>query len=309
MNLKILLHIGIISILLFASIGNAAGSNPTYVHVLHNYDGTVIGTTENPICDENDKYEYNVDPNLKGKIQTKYNNKDYEVEKIEIQYEVANLKVDIVNKINAMEETKTHTETVKMNSTTFSFYEYPKITKYDKITTLYEHYISLDTSNAKQDYEPAVGYVPMTREMSVKFIYTTVTYPLVGEITYTAGKGPDPNTPIKLSNEDPKYLYGTETPYPLEEGSHYVMTITYKEKTSTPPGENPKPVKPEPAPEPKTEPKPPTTPQPEPELDVEPFTEPIAEKHANWIFPISILFLVVIGALLYVRARRRMKEV
>jgi hypothetical protein len=211
---KIILSIclGILAVMLLASVGSAVPTQESaYVHVIHYYDGTIVGMTDDDECNQNDivSWEQNEMVPLSNMIQTTYNGRSYVVDKMEIHIELAELEIQLQE------------NGVKKDSKT----EIIGFSDFDYSTELPNHiYIITELGRICSTH---IETVPGTQSNIIRKIIDywtygqplTLTYPLTGEITYPVQK--------QGSSLLPWFDMADIGNLELTNGSHYVLKIFY----------------------------------------------------------------------------------
>ena len=227
----ILVCLGILAVMLLTSVGSAAPAD-TYVHVVHNYDGTVIGMTNSETCDDADivTLGQGSDISFSNMIKTTHNGRSYVVDKIELHYELANLEILLLRSGNypsgfteddfeqSMELSR-GTETILINS------DLPD-------GSYIQNLFSLSCSSVHVATWPSAPPTNIRKITDVWMTYTSAAgagndngltgeYPLTGtRITYPSNEELIPNA-LDITNPEAE----------LADGSHYVLKIFYKEPT------------------------------------------------------------------------------
>jgi len=220
----ILVCLGILSVMLLTSVGSAAPAS-TYVHVVHDYDGTPVGMTNNEICDDADIVTLGQGGaiSFKNMIKTTHNGKSYVVDKIELHLELAEVEIRVLksgeysglaeNNYDPNTEVRKGTEVIEIN-------DYLPADTYIQNRFTLGCLTHVDTWPSNQvnsrkiidiwKINDFVQNVPGTGLSQSK-------YPLTGEITYPSNANSLKST---LDRTNPE----TE----LADGGHYVLKIFYK---------------------------------------------------------------------------------
>ena len=231
----LLVCLGILSVMLLTSIGSAAPAQESaYVHVVHNYSGTLVGMTNDVECSQNDivYWEQTEMVSFSNMIKTTYNGRSYVVDRIELHDELANIEIRLLksgdyqglteNTYDLDKEKSRGTETFVINTLpemeniidifqaapqcgTEHVTTWPTPTNIRKITDVWK----TDTSMVSQGNNNG----------------QTGLYPLTGEITSFLYGYQDS---LKVHTGANGGLDRTNPETELADGGHYVLKIFYK---------------------------------------------------------------------------------
>ncbi len=187
-----------------------------YVHTIHNYDGVIIGADDDDNCiRDEDKVTADTPVNLGDRIAAEYNNMEYAVESITIQYETTRSGYYGNVEVYSADDWVPYSEVMVVGDT-FSTAEFINRTTYPETDKKISEYFG-------EKGLSLVNYIQsVTRDFFASLEFSA-TYPITGgPITYFKNERVEiENTPVSLLDfENPTYTF--------DENLHYIMTVTYK---------------------------------------------------------------------------------
>ena len=228
----LMICLGILAVMLLTSVGSASPASEAYVHVIHYYDGTPIGMTNDEECSEADIVTLEQGQiSFSNMIQTTYNGKSYVVDRIELHNELAEVEIRMLkdgdyqglaeNNYDPNTEIGRITEVIIINSALPDSQRVKDIFNVVGCGTSHVATWPSDTTNIRKIID--VWYLYSATATPGNNNGLTGSYPLTGEITY-----PQQYSSLRCTTDDDDSWFDITNPEAeVSNGGHYVLKIFY----------------------------------------------------------------------------------